>query len=329
MPTYAITGSSGYLGTRMTERLLESPENRVIGFDVRPPRVASDRLEFHKLDVRDPAIADLLAARDVRSLLHFAFILDPFYDEEEMRDIDLGGTANVLRAALKAAIPHVLATSSTTAYGALPDNPVPLREDDPCRARPTFIYAHDKKLMDDMLRQFASGHPEMKVCIVRPCIVLGPNVQNYIATLLMAQPIGTLLDGANTLVQFVHEDDVVTLIAECVHRGVAGIWNAVGEGTVDARQLAALQRKRAVSIPYRVAYAVFWGIHRLRLTDFATPPGLIDFFRYPWVASGDKAKRELGLNPRYSSRECFDIILGRKDQIIESFRRQMQQRGKR
>src|SRR5262249_22518629 len=246
-----------------------------------------------------------------------------------MRDIDLGGTANVLRAALKAKIPHVLATSSTTAYGALPDNPVPLREEDPCRARPTFIYAHDKKLMDDMLREFASGHPEVKVCIVRPCIVLGPNVQNYIATLLLAQPIGTLLDGANVLVQFVHEDDVVSLIAECVERGIAGIWNAVGEGTLDSRELAALQGKRAVPIPSGLAYAIFWALPRLRLTDFAPPPGLIDFFRYPWVASGDKARRELGLNPRYSSRECFDIIVGRRDQILESARRQLRARGKR
>src|SRR5262249_31157101 len=137
MPTYAITGSSGYLGTRMTERLLESPDNRVIGFDVRPPRVAADRLEFHRLDVRDPAIADNLPARDVRSLLPSASTLDPFYDEEEMRDTALGGPANALRAALKAKTPHVLPTSSTTAYGALPDNPVPLREEDPCRARPT------------------------------------------------------------------------------------------------------------------------------------------------------------------------------------------------
>src|SRR5262249_30714219 len=45
MPAYAITGSSGYIGTRTTRRLLDAdPENRVIGFDVRPPRVADPRL---------------------------------------------------------------------------------------------------------------------------------------------------------------------------------------------------------------------------------------------------------------------------------------------
>src|SRR5215470_11549639 len=141
MPTYAITGSSGYIGSRMVEALLARPESRVIGIDVRPPRVAPPGLEFHQVDVRDAAVADVLAGRDVSALLHFAFIVDPLYDAAEMRDIDLGGTAKV---------PHIVATSSTSAYGALADNPVPLREDDPCRAAAPFNYAYDKRLMDDM-----------------------------------------------------------------------------------------------------------------------------------------------------------------------------------
>src|SRR5262245_36072414 len=110
MATYAITGSSGYVGTRMTRLLLEAdPDNRIIGFDVRPPRLEADRLQFHHLDVRDPQLAERLVGRGVRSLLHFAFVLDPFYDEAEMRDIDLGGTRNVLAAVERAGIGHLLA----------------------------------------------------------------------------------------------------------------------------------------------------------------------------------------------------------------------------
>jgi UDP-glucose 4-epimerase len=99
MTTYAITGSSGYVGTRMTRWLLEKePDCRIIGFDVRPPRVESDRLEFHHMDVRDPRLGEVLAGKGVASLMHFAFILDPLYDEKEMIDIEIGGTQNVLAA---------------------------------------------------------------------------------------------------------------------------------------------------------------------------------------------------------------------------------------
>src|SRR5215813_9432252 len=123
MALYAITGAAGYLGTRMTRHLLDAdPENRVIGFDVKPSGVADPRFELHTVDVRDRRLGDLLAGRDVRSLLHFAFVVDPFYDEAEMHDIDVRGTRNVLEAALVAGVPHVVATSSTSAYGALPDN---------------------------------------------------------------------------------------------------------------------------------------------------------------------------------------------------------------
>jgi UDP-glucose 4-epimerase len=330
MSTYAITGCSGYIGTQMTRRLLDAdPANRVIGFDVRPPRFSDPRLEFHDLDVRDPRIAEKLAGRGVRSLLHFAFILDPLYDEKEMTDIDLGGTRVVLDAVKKNGIQHLLATSSTSAYGALPDNPVPLREQDPVRARPEFVYAHDKKLMDEMLRDFARANPEVKVCIVRPCIVLGPTVSNYIAANMLRQPVATLIDGADPVFQFVHEDDLSELIYRCIEREAAGVFNAVGEGLVTTRELAAIQRKRTVKVPARVVAGLLWGVKKLRLLDYQLPPGVIDFYRYPWVASGDKAKAELAFTPRHTSRECFEIILARKDQILEAFTRQMKARGKR
>lgn len=329
MPVYAITGSSGYVGTRMTRRLLESPDNRVIGFDVRPPRVDSDRLEFHQMDVRDRRIAAVLKGRGVHSLMHFAFVLDPFYDEKEMSDIDLGGTRNVLDAVLAAGIPHLLATSSTTAYGALADNPVPLDEGSPTRAGREFIYAHDKRLMDEMLRDFAAAHPDLKVCIVRPCIVLGPNVANYIAVNLIAPPVVVLLDGADVPLQFVHEDDLVELCATLLNCHTGGVYNAVGEGTVSMREIADMQHKRTVKLPYGMIHGAVWAVQRTRLLDFSMPPGILQFFRHPWVASGAKALREVGFRPKFTSRDCFGILLERKREVVDGFKAQMKARGKR
>jgi UDP-glucose 4-epimerase len=330
---YAITGSSGYIGTRMTRLLLErDPECTIIGMDVRPPRGelrTHPRLEHHTVDVRDARLRMIVNGRGVEALLHFAFVLDPFYDEKEMTEIDLGGTRNVMQAALEAKIPWLLATSSTTAYGALVDNPPRLDEDMPTRARPDFNYAHDKRLMDELLRDFAARHPEVGVCIVRPCIVLGPNVSNYIAATLVSLPVGSLLDGANPETQFVHEDDVVNLIWRCLDRRATGVFNAVGRGTLRSTDLAALQGKRTVKVPYRVARALTWAVWRARLLGWSMPPGVVDYFRYPWVASGDKARRELDFEARYTSEECFRIILQRKDAIVDDFKQRMAARGKR
>jgi UDP-glucose 4-epimerase len=330
MATYAITGSSGYIGTRMTRWLLERDgENRVLGFDVRPPRVPDARLVHHDLDVRDPRLRELLAGRGVDALLHFAFIVDPLYDEREMSDIDLGGTRNVLDAVVAAKIPYLLATSSTTAYGALPDNPVPLAEDHPTRAAPAFVYAHDKKVMDEMLRDFAAGHPGVGVCIVRPCIVLGPTVSNYIAATMLDQPVGALIDGQDPPFQFIHEDDLARLLGLCVERRATGVFNAVGGGQVTVRQVARLQGKRSVSVPHWLVRSLLWGVQRARLLPFSMPPGVLDYYRWPWLASGERARRELGFEPRHDARQILDVVLQRKAEILAAYRGQMAQRARR
>lgn len=324
MALYAVTGSSGYIGTRTIRWLLdESPDHRVIGFDVRPPRIADARLEHHQLDVRDPRVSERLAGRGVRALLHFAFIVDPLYDEREMTDIDVNGTRNVLEAARAARVRYLLATSSTTAYGARADNPVPLREDDPTRAAPAFVYAHDKKVMDELVRAFAAAHPEIATCVIRPCIVLGPTVSNYIAANLLNQPVASLLDGRDPPLQFIHEDDLARLIATCVGREAAGVYNAVGEGYVTGGEAARLQKKRAVAVPRRLAAALLWGANRVRLLPYRMPPGILDFYVHPWIASGEKARRELGFVPAHSSRACLELIIARRDEIRDAFRQQM------
>ena len=75
-----------------------------------------------------------------------------------MYDVDVNGTHNVLEAAAAAGTGQVLVTSST-AYGAFPDNPVPLTEDDPVRGVAGFSYARDKTESD---RSASSGraHPD-------------------------------------------------------------------------------------------------------------------------------------------------------------------------
>jgi UDP-glucose 4-epimerase len=326
MATYAVTGSSGYIGTRTTRWLLDAdPANRVLGFDVRPPRAPHPRLEHHDLDVRDRRLAELLRDRGVDALLHFAFIVDPLYDEREMTDIDVGGTRNVIDAVLAARIPYLLATSSTTAYGALPDNPVPLTEEHPTRAAPGFVYAHDKRVMDELLRDLAASHPEVRVCIVRPCIVLGPTVSNYIAANLLSQPVGALIDGHDPPFQFIHEDDLARFVALCVERRADGVYNAVGDGTVTGREAARLQGKRSLAVPHWLARLLVAGVQRARLLPFSMPPGILDFYRWPWLASGARARRELGFEPRHGSRECFQIVMERKAEILAAFRARMAQ----
>ena len=130
---YVITGGSGYIGTRLVNLLSRREDTeRIVICDVAPPRGYKPKTEFERLDVRDrAAVRSVLERSRADALVHLAFILNPSHDEHFMYDVDVNGTQTVLDAAAEAGIGQVLVTSSAVAYGAFPDNPLPLTT---CRA---------------------------------------------------------------------------------------------------------------------------------------------------------------------------------------------------
>jgi UDP-glucose 4-epimerase len=180
---YVITGGSGYIGGRLTELLAAREDTeRIVDLDVRPPDVPWPKTEYVRGDVRDrAAMRELLERERPDALLHLAFLLDPIHDEARMYDIDVNGTQAVLEAASDAGVEQVLVTSSASAYGAFPDNPVPIAEDHPVRGQPDFSYARHKAESDRICQLWAAAHPDRVMTIVRPTIVFGPNVDNFLS----------------------------------------------------------------------------------------------------------------------------------------------------
>ena len=227
---YLITGGSGYIGSRLIEILGARDEvERIVNLDVRPPARSHPKVTFVRGDVRDiGATRDLLEREEPDALVHLAFLLNPIRDEARMYDIDVNGTEAVLRAAAEAGTQQVLVTSSATAYGAFPDNPRPIAEDWPVRGQPDFSYARDKAEADRLCQLWALEHPERVMTIVRPCIVFGPNVDNYISRAWEKSAFMPIMDGVDEEFQLVHEDDVVSAIT--------GLLDAKAGGRVQRRR---------------------------------------------------------------------------------------------
>src|SRR4051794_18087941 len=228
-----VTGGSGYIGSRLVERLIQREDTeKIVICDVRPPKFRP-KTEFQQLDVRDRERAKEILEREKPDVLvHLAFILNPMRDEETMYDIDVNGTRNVLEAASSAGIGQVLVTSSSTAYGAFPDNPVPLTEEDPVRGVAAFEYARDKTESDRLCQLWALEHPDRVMTIVRPCIVFGPNVDNYLVRIWTDAPFQPDFGNLDTPMQFVHEDDVVEAITRLLIGRHGGAFNVAGDGTM-------------------------------------------------------------------------------------------------
>jgi len=304
---YLITGGSGYIGTRLTEILSSRDDvEAIVNLDVRPPSRPLPKSTFVRGDVRDHAqIRNLLDREQPEALVHLAFVLNPIRDEARMYDIDVNGTATVLRAAADAGTDQVLVTSSATAYGAFPDNPKPIAEDWPVRGQPDFPYAKHKADVDRICQLWALENPASVMTIVRPSIVFGPNVDNYISRSWKNSAFMPILDGVEEEFQLVHEDDVVSAIIGLLDAKAGGAFNVGGDGTLTWKESAEMvgQKTRVMSMKtVRRIYSAAWALHAPRVES---PPGNLNFIRYPWIVSNEKLKSEIGWQPSADTREVF------------------------
>jgi UDP-glucose 4-epimerase len=304
---YAITGGSGYIGSRLTEILAPRDETeRILNLDVRPPNSSRPKTEFVQTDVRDHgAVHALLEREQPDVLVHLAFLLNPIHDEARMYDIDVNGTESVLRAAQDTGVGQVLVTSSATAYGAFPDNPVPISEDWPVRGAPDFSYARHKTEADRICQLWAAANPDRVMTIVRPCIVFGPNVDNYISRSWKNLSFMPIIDGVDQQFQLVHEDDVVSAFIGLLDAKAGGAFNLAGDGTITWGEGAEIIGLKTREIKMKTLKRIFGAAWRLHLPRVESPEGNADFIRYPWVVSNDKLKSEIGWQPTKDTREVF------------------------
>lgn len=284
MTTIAVTGCSGYIGTRLVERLAEDDSvERILGFDVRPPRQRHAKLVFDQVDVRSPALEARL--RGVDCLVHLAFVMDPIRDEAEMRDVNVNGSQNVFKSAGRAGVPRVVYTSSATVYGAHPDNEVPLTEESPLRANLDFSYAAHKLEVEYVLREFRDEFPETHVVMLRPAIVGGRHADNAWSHFL-EQPLVLGVAGYSPPVQLVHEEDVARALQWATSAEVDGAFNLAAEGRLEADEALDLAGRRLRSLPEPLAFAVADRAWRLGLSE--VPAGYLHYAMHPWVVSTGK-----------------------------------------
>ncbi len=309
MRNVAVTGASGLIGQRLLERLTGDPEvERVIVLDIRRPGVDSPKITYLEKDVSVP-FEGLLQEFSIDAAFHLAFILNPIHDRKRMQAVNLGGTRNFLAACEKAGVKDVLVVSSGTAYGAHADNPPLLNEDSPLRANEDFSYVADKGEMERIAQAWGKAHPDVRLSIVRPCVVLGPRVSNFISRSLIRKSFYKVR-GANPPMQFVHEEDVAEVFYQIVRQGKSGAFNVAGDGTMTVLDVAKKVDGKVLDLPFWVLAIMGrlgWWLHITILTE--ADAGVLAFVRYPWVLDNSRVKKELGFTYQYTTEQALDAAI--------------------
>ena len=89
---YLITGGSGYIGSRLVERLARREDTEeIVICDLAAPRFFLPQTEFERVDVRDrDGVRATLERAKPDALVHLAFILNPCRDESHSSCLGVG-----------------------------------------------------------------------------------------------------------------------------------------------------------------------------------------------------------------------------------------------
>jgi nucleoside-diphosphate-sugar epimerase len=235
-------------------------------------------------------------------VVHLAFIMDPIHDEAVMRDVNVNGSQNVFRAAGKAGVGRVVYTSSAVAYGAHPDNDVPLTEASPLRANLDFSYAAHKLEVEYVVKEIQDEHPALTFVVFRPAIVFGPNVDNAWSH-SMELPILFSVQGYRSPLQFVHEDDMCRAIHFGVtEEGLEGPYNVAPDDWIEFDELVEATGRRRIQLPESVAFSVVDRMWAMKLAE--APSGMLHYVMHPWVLSS-KRLQEAGFSFTRTAKETF------------------------
>ena len=301
----AVTGASGYVGSLLIRRLAGCEAvGGILAIDVRDPSSPfGECVSFVRQDVSQP-FPRLFAEHSIDTVVHLAYELRQGRDREANRRVNVDGTTHTLDACRRAGVRRLVYLSSTSVYGAHPDNPEALSEEMPARPIAGFQYSEDKLQSEKLIARFASESHGVTACILRCCPVMGANADNFIAR-AFGKPFLVAVSGANPPMQLIHEDDLGRCLETAVLGDAEGLYNVAGSGSISWGEMASARGRRVFSAPAWLLYPATQFTWDLRLQSDSPALGL-DFVRHRWLADAGKIEREVGFRPRFSSRDAWE-----------------------
>jgi len=302
-----VTGGAGFIGAGLVERLLAEGEEVDVIDDLSsgslanlgPARATADgRLSFHRLDIRHPGLADLIAGRQPEVIFHLAAQADVRVSVEDPAldaDINILGSLHVCQAAVAAGTRKVVfAGSGGTLYG-MPEA-LPVGEGH--SRRPVSPYGVAKKAVGDYLHYYREIRG-LDSTVLALANVYGPRQDPHGEAGVVAIFGGKLLAGETPTIfgdgeqtrDFVFVDDVVDAFARARHGG-SGLLANIGTGTETSVNELFATMARLTGFTEPATYAP------------ARPGELARSALDPTLAGG-----ELGWTPRHTLEEGLDRTL--------------------
>ena len=299
--TYCITGVSGYIGKLLAGKLAQETNQNIIGIDLDAPADLNN-INFRQSDIRDTAIGDIFKSEKVDTIIHLAFYTAPEGDAALAESVNVDGTRNILQAAGRAGIKRLVLASSAAAYGSHPDNAVPMTESHPLRPNKYFYYSNHKAAQEELMREFKQQHPEIQTIVLRPCVLIGPHINNPTGDSLR-QKVLLFIKGRQPPIQFIYEDDAAHAFYLAARSDSEGEYNIAGDGTLTYPEIAELMNKKIILLPFGLLSVLANVGKRLKLSPVSATT--LNFIRNPIIVDPSNFNRQFKFKPQFNTQQAL------------------------
>lgn len=227
-----ITGAAGGIGSTLS-LLLTKNGHRVVAYDNFNngyiENLHEDNKQFCKIvfgDIRNTEVlTKVLNDNDIEVIVHLAALTSlPVCESNpaECIDVNVGGTASVLTAARLSKGQRVIVASTSAIYENNNREQAPFEEH--VEVSPRLFYPLSKKLMEEVIQSYITNY-DMDIVTLRFFNVFGPRQDihrksppliNYIVREVKNDRKLTFFSNGNQVRDYIHVDDVVTLIEKCI-----------------------------------------------------------------------------------------------------------------
>jgi len=310
-----VTGATGNVGTSVLAALADEPAvEEIVGLARRLPGVEAPKTRWVSAAVERDDLVPIFAGAD--AVIHLAWAIQPSRDEATLEAINVGGSERVFAAVAASGVPALIHASSVGAYS---PGPKDRRVDEswPAGGIESSFYSRHKAAVEGLLDDFEAESPGVRVVRMRPALIfkgeaaseirrlfIGPFLPNF---LVQRRFIPLVPRIAGLRFQAVHSHDVGEAYRQAVVRDVRGAFNLAAEPVIGPGELARLLEARTVGLPARTVRALTDLTWRARLQP--SPPGWLDMALGVPLMDTERARRELGWQPRIGSLDALADLL--------------------
>lgn len=309
-----VTGAGGALGRRVVSRLKDKYE--VVGVDFRWRQNPDPDIVHYEVDFNKRSFEDVFREHKFAGVLHLGRIPASEMTRPRRYNSNVLGATRLFQLSLKYGVSRILVLSTHFVYGAHPLNPALMDESAPLKASSIHGELVDSVELESLSNIYLYKHPELNIIVLRPCNILGPEVSNALARILM-QRRSPCLAGFSPMMQFIHVSDmadaVVLAFEQDQHRGVFNVAPDDWVGLRDAIELCGSKPLPLPSVPPRLPRLL-----TTLLGKRGYPSYLLNYLKYPVVIDGALFRETFGFRPRRSVDEIFEYYRREKAKLREA-----------